>query len=57
MILLSLGLHPGFTISYPDPKAPMKAHLSVDGCRIIIVEKGMHEGDITDLNLFKMIEA
>ena len=38
MSLLILGLSRGFTISYPDPLAPIKALLSVDGCQIVVVE-------------------
>lgn len=45
MTLLILGLSHGFTISYPDPLAPTKLLLSVDGCQVALVEwrgKGKH---------------
>lgn len=42
---LSLQLHQGFTVSYMDPKALMKALLSVDGCQIV-VEGKIREGGL-----------
>lgn len=41
---LGLQLHQGFTVSYMDPKALVKALLSVDGCQIIVVEGKIREG-------------
>ena len=40
MDLLSLRLYWNFTIFYLDPKDPTKAFVSMDDCRIIVVEEG-----------------
>lgn len=52
MALLSCAMHLDFKISYLDPKARTKAHLDVDGCQIIIVEKELCERDTTALKSF-----
>lgn len=48
LVLLSPGLHQGFTRSYLDPKAPTNALLSTDGCQIIVVvgQEGIGAGDL-----------
>ena len=45
--LLSLRLHQGSTVSYLDPKAPMKVLLSVDGHQIIVVKGEIHVRDVS----------
>lgn len=46
MVLLRLGGHHGFTVSYLAPKAPTKVLMSIDECQIIVVEGRIHVRDV-----------